>query len=120
EPRRRFERACEEAERLQLFDGAALTDLCARSPGRRGVRLVKGVLPTVTLTETRSELERRFIDFCRDAGLPRPATNQWIEGHEVNALWPDRNLIVELDGYAFHHTRAAFERDRKRDTALQL
>jgi very-short-patch-repair endonuclease len=28
--------------------------------------------------------------------------------------------VVELDGFAFHRTRAAFERDRARDAALQL
>ena len=28
-------------------------------------------------------------------------------------------LIVEVDGYAFHSTRAAFERDRARDAELQ-
>jgi very-short-patch-repair endonuclease len=32
----------------------------------------------------------------------------------------DRHLVVELDGYAFHRTRAAFERDRARDAALQV
>jgi very-short-patch-repair endonuclease len=30
------------------------------------------------------------------------------------------NGLVELDGHEFHRTRAAFERDRARDTALQL
>jgi very-short-patch-repair endonuclease len=34
-------------------------------------------------------------------------------------LWPRERLIVEVDGYAFHHTRAAFERDRARDAELQ-
>ena len=34
--------------------------------------------------------------------------------------WPDDRLVVELDGHDSHSTRAAFERDRKRDTTLQL
>jgi very-short-patch-repair endonuclease len=28
--------------------------------------------------------------------------------------------VVELDGYEFHHDRASFERDRRRDAALQV
>ena len=68
----------------------------------------------------RSELERRFLELCRDAGLPRPAMNAWVAGHEVDALWEDQRLVVELDGRSFHETRAAFERDRIRDAALQL
>jgi very-short-patch-repair endonuclease len=42
-----------------------------------------------------------------------------LAGHEVDVLWPDRRLIVEVDGYAFHSSRTAFEKDRKRDAALQ-
>ena len=34
--------------------------------------------------------------------------------------WPDQRLVVELDGHDSHRTRAAFERDRERDTTLQL
>ena len=33
-------------------------------------------------------------------------------------LWPDHDLIVEIDGYAFHSTRCSFEHDRSRDQTL--
>jgi very-short-patch-repair endonuclease len=49
----------------------------------------------------------------------RRTTCSW-RGFEVDALWPHQRLVVELDGYEFHRTRAAFERDRARDAALQL
>jgi very-short-patch-repair endonuclease len=38
--------------------------------------------------------------------------------YEVDFLWRDAQLVVEVDGYAFHRDRAAFERDRRRDAAL--
>jgi very-short-patch-repair endonuclease len=41
-----------------------------------------------------------------------------IGRYEVDLLWPEQRLIVEVDGYAFHSTRAAFERDRARDAEL--
>ena len=41
-----------------------------------------------------------------------------VEGLEVDALWRDQRLIVEVDSWQFHKTRAAFERDRARDAAL--
>jgi very-short-patch-repair endonuclease len=43
-----------------------------------------------------------------------------VAGLEVDAVWHDRRLVVELDGHEFHRTRAAFERDRIRDAKLQL
>jgi very-short-patch-repair endonuclease len=46
--------------------------------------------------------------------------NAHIKGLEVDALRSEQRLVVELDGYAFHHDRAAFERDRTRDATLQL
>ena len=31
-----------------------------------------------------------------------------------------QRVVVEIDGYVFHKTRAAFERDRERDAVLQV
>lgn len=53
----------------------------------------------------------------RAARLPEPETNAQIHGYEVDFLWRDLDPIV--DGYAFHSSRRAFERDRRRDAKLQ-
>ena len=41
-----------------------------------------------------------------------------MAGWEVDAVWPVHRLVVEVDGYAYHGTWAAFERDRRKDAAL--
>lgn len=118
---RRLVRAFERAERLQLFDLRALERQVERGRGRRALKAIEPSLAAALPSpETRSELERRFLDLCRNAGLPAPEVNVVVEGFEVDALWRDQRLIVELDGYEYHRTRAAFERDRARDIALQL
>ena len=68
---------------------------------------------------TRSEAERRMLALIRAARLPAPATNVRVRRHEVDMLWREERLIVEIDGFAFHSSRAAFERDRIRDAELQ-
>ena len=67
---------------------------------------------------TRSEGERRLKRLCEAADLPPPKTNARVAGFEVDAYWPDLNLVVELDSWRHHGTRAAFERDRERDAEL--
>jgi hypothetical protein len=95
--------------------------LIARSRGRHGLRALSAGLRDYRPPEfTRSELERRFLRLCEQAGVPPPAANLFIAGAEVDMSWPDHRLVVELDGHDSHRTRAAFERDRQRDTALQL
>jgi very-short-patch-repair endonuclease len=120
--RHRLARLVEQAERLQLFDLTAVNALLERSNGRRGCRALRAVLEDflITAPETRSELERRFLQLCRDAGLPLPHVNVIVEGFEVDMAWPAQRLVVELDSFGFHKTRAAFERDRTRDMTLKL
>ena len=113
-------RAVEASERLRLFDLGAVEDVIARSPGRRGLRALGSALAAYRPPPvTRTELERRLVCLCRDAGLDVPEMNVLVEGLEVDALWRDRRLVVELDS-SYHATTAAFERDRIRDATLQL
>ncbi len=69
---------------------------------------------------TRSEAERRLLALVRQARLPLPRTNVRVAGFEVDAFWPDRRVAVEFDGFAVHGSRYAFERDRRKDLALQV
>jgi very-short-patch-repair endonuclease len=41
-----------------------------------------------------------------------------VNGIEVDLLWREQRLVVEVDGFAYHSGRAAFERDRVRDSRL--
>jgi very-short-patch-repair endonuclease len=40
-----------------------------------------------------------------------------VSGWEVDALFPDEKVIVELDGWDFHSSRESFESDRERDAS---
>ena len=113
-------RAFEEADRLGLLKMKAVEQVCERGAGRRGMAVCRRLTAAAKApATTRSPLENRFATFCHEQGLPPPATNVLVLGHEVDALWPKHRLVVELDGFGFHRHRAAFERDRARDAALQ-
>lgn len=124
--RRELERALERAEVLRLLDARAVDAAADRAGPRRGVTTLRSILGghAPELAWTRSELERRFIGLCSKAGLPRSSVNAWVPlddgGFEVDFLWSEARLIVEVDGHATHGTRFAFERDRLRDRQLLL
>ncbi len=68
---------------------------------------------------TRSDLERLFLRICREHGIPMPEVNVRIGPYEVDFLWRAERLVVEVDGYRYHSTRASFQADRARDRDLQ-
>jgi very-short-patch-repair endonuclease len=113
--------ALREAERRRLTDPLSLHDLVARYPRRPGLKAIRALLAEAGIGAKiiRSELEERFQDFLLRAGLPLPQTNVVIEGYEVDCVWPEQRLIVELDGHASHSPTHAFELDRARDRRLE-
>ena len=119
---RQVERMIEEAERIRVFDRRAVEEMLDRSTGHHGCTVLARCLATAVEEgqHTREEMERLLIDVCRDGGVPLPVFNSSVEGYEVDAHWPGTLVIAELDSWAFHRTRAAFERDRARDLRLKL
>ena len=114
---RQLERSLAEAFRRRLVRPSALRSLLARRSGRPGVPALRRLLETDPAF-TRSELEERFLALVRQAGLPEPEANAQLGPYEIDFLWREERLAVELDGWDFHSDRAAFETDRRRDAEL--
>jgi hypothetical protein len=117
---RRLERLLDRGEQLRLLDLRDLRRSLIEHPRRAGTPRLRRVLERFAPTVTRSELEERFLELCAELALPRPEMNAVLAGFEVDAHWPSAKLVAELDGYAFHRSPDAFERDRARDVALTL
>jgi very-short-patch-repair endonuclease len=112
-PRRRLRRALADARRSGHLTPAAVQDVLDRFPNHPGKAPLAQAFRNYQ--PTRSEFENAFVRFCATHDLPAPVINAHVAGHEVDALFPEHKLIVELDGWDFHQDRDAFESDRDRD-----
>jgi very-short-patch-repair endonuclease len=116
-PQRDVARATEEAQVQRRVTSHSLNEQFKRYPRHRGTAALRKAIRT-DAAFTRSEAERRAIELIRAARLPTPEANTRVNGYEVDFVWHEQRLIVEVDGYAFHSSRGAFERDRRRDREL--
>jgi very-short-patch-repair endonuclease len=117
-------RAIDRAERLELFDLAAIERLLIRARGRSGAAALRQAINGWRPRHTRSELEDRFSELLQATSLPSPILNVLVQGdqhiHEVDAFWSADRLAVQLDGFAYHRTRRDRERDAATDADLEL
>ncbi len=107
-------RACHEAGVLHGTTPGQVDAVLARRPNTRGAKTLRAILRG-EVRVTLSTLERAFLARLRGAGLPLPQTNRPAGGRRVDCRWPERRLTVELDSYRFHHSRHAWEQDRRRE-----
>lgn len=114
-----LERAIAEAQVRGIARKRDLVDQLERNRGRRGTRALRQLLDLAGGPAfTRSAAERRLLRLVRAAELPTPEVNARVGGFEVDFVWRDQRLVVEIDGFTYHASRAAFERDRQRDSIL--
>jgi very-short-patch-repair endonuclease len=122
--KRQLEKALNEAEVLRLTDKLSVPDLLERYPRRPGSAVLRALLRDGAAARgiTRSELEDLFVAVLDRTDLPRPRLNADVAVggriFEVDCLWAEQRLIVELDGRVVHGTNLAFEKDRERDRLL--
>jgi hypothetical protein len=120
-PRSRLDRAVQRAERLDQLDVAAVDALLRRSQGAPGTAVLRDALEIYRAPVfARSRPERLLLDLVKKAGLPPPAINAYVDGHEIDAYWEHERFAVEVDGWDAHRSRAAFENDRIRHEELKL
>ncbi|HYG97001.1 MAG TPA: hypothetical protein VD741_07815 [Solirubrobacterales bacterium] len=112
----------ERAEELDLLDLHAVEALLGRAGGHRGRGRLRRALALYEPDPsfTRSRFEKLFRRRARAGGLPAPSMNFNLSGYELDAYWPQFRFAVELDLFETHGTRAAFERDRRRQEELKL
>jgi len=91
-------------------------------PGPAEAREVVGELGCTGAARTVLETLLRLV--LVSAGLT-PQTQRVITDSDggfiarVDFCWPERRLVVEADGYAYHSDRAAYRRDRERLNQLE-
>ena len=119
-PDRVLEKALEEAYIRRLVPLGAIEEALERANGRK-TRALRHLLAAENrlATVTRSELEERFLALIRSAALPDPEVNALLSGYEVDFLWRSHRRVIEVDGHAYHRTRQAVTRDRKKDNDLE-
>ena len=122
----RLRRLVEQAAILRQLDVDEIDRILSRGR-RRGAPRLRAILAGWRGTveprpRVRSRLEARLLPLLIEEGVPAPRTNVklQIEGHlfEVDLFWEKQRLAIETDGEETHGTRAAFQRDRKRDQIL--
>jgi very-short-patch-repair endonuclease len=107
-------RACHEAGVRYRTTPRQVEAVLARRPNSPGAGNLRAVLRG-DVHVTLSKLERHFLALLREEGLPLPQTNRPSGGRRVDCRWPEHRLTVELDSYRFHHSRHAWEQDRRRE-----
>jgi very-short-patch-repair endonuclease len=121
--KRGVERAWHEAEVRGLRDRVSLPMLLERYPGRRGSRNLRALLEAPEpVGFTRNDFEEAFVALVDAHRLQRPRMNGTLAMRgrffEIDALWEDERVAVELDSRSVHGTNKNFESDKKRDRIL--
>lgn len=118
--------ALDEALRRKLTTPERLTAFIDRAGGTPGIRVLR------RLTERRaglggvpeSELESRVLELLDEHGMPRPVLQQKVTArgrrYRLDFKFPGTAVVLEADGYAWHSSVDAFERERQRINALTV
>jgi hypothetical protein len=117
-----LDRLITEAARRRLLDPQAIEAALQRHARRPGLARLKAVLDAYRpRPDRKSDLERTFDTWLLEhPEIPEPLRNVHIDGWEIDCWWPEQRVALELDGRAYHVAVAEMDRDRLKDTKLQI
>jgi hypothetical protein len=93
-----------------------------RHARRPGLTALKAALTAYRpRPDRKSDLERAFDAWLLDhPEIPEPVRNVYIDGWEIDCWWPEQRVALELDGRPYHVAASDMDRDRLKDTKLQI
>jgi hypothetical protein len=111
-----------EAVHRRLLNLDAIEEALARHARRPGLARLKAALRAYRpRPDRKSELERGFDAWLLEhPEIPEPSRNVYIDGWEIDCWWPEQRVVLELDGRDYHTAVQEMERDRLKDTKLQI
>lgn len=115
---RRLARAINDLRLRRLLTLQAMERLADRLPHRAGAKRIRAIVAVSHREPTRSAFEDDWIRFAARYRLPDHDMNVHVCGHRVDVLFTPDRLIVELDGWDTHRTKAAFKADREQDAEI--
>jgi very-short-patch-repair endonuclease len=110
-------RAFREALRLGPATVEGLLSSLARHRGRRGIAPLGELAKRyahLPYRRARSDAEVLALQVLQDAGLQSPRLNIRVAGQEADLVWPDRRLIIEIDGPQYHRFADVDARKQRR------
>jgi very-short-patch-repair endonuclease len=108
-----LERVVAEAQDRRRASEPELRAQLERNRGRRGNARLRAILDLPGgPRRTRSPAERALLRLLRAHAIGGFETNATVVGFEVDFVWREQRLVIEVDGYDAHAGRVAFERDR--------
>ncbi len=103
----------------QRVDLRALWHAHLRNKGRYGSPAARRLLQAAD-DNAHSEAERLLIRLLRAARITGWQANHPVAGYRVDVGFPEREVAIEVDGFAFHSDSEDFHRDRRRQNAIAL
>jgi very-short-patch-repair endonuclease len=110
-----------EAAFRNRFSLTATKQAARRANGRHKLHLLDEAI-TLHLNGsagTKSRNEVAFLSMLKFAGITKPLVNTKIHDLEVDFHWPDRKVVIEIDGQGHDRPRTKRE-DKATDAALKL
>jgi very-short-patch-repair endonuclease len=90
-----------------------------RNKGRHGSPAARRLLQAAD-GGAKSEAERLFQRLLTSAGIGGWLANRRVAGYEVDFVFRDAMLAIEIDGFAFHSDGNDFQHDRVKQNAIAL